>query len=737
MSYVDGLYDRTKDVVRIVERINGKRVEMEYQPIYEYYIPDPRGNHKDIYGNTVKKIHCKNFKDFRKNLNMHSHLSKCESDIKPLNKILEKNYLGKEPPKLHTAFFDIEVDFDPEVGYSPTDKAFSMITAIGIYLDWMDQMICLAIPPKTLSWEQAEKIAEEIGDTILFDNERDMLDAFLTLIEDSDVLSGWNSEGYDIPYVVNRIIQVMGKNETRRLCLWDQKPRAREYESHGKLQITYDLTGRIHLDYMQLYIKYNYEERHSYRLDFIGEMEIGEKKVAYEGSLDQLYNHDFKKFLEYNIQDTLLLHKLNQKLQFIDLANTIAHDNTVLIPTTMGAVATTEQAIINEAHRRGYVIPDRHREEKDGKAAGAFVATPKKGFHEWVGSMDINSLYPSVFRALNMGPETIVGQVRQSYTEKELNSKLDGSWVNPATNEPLRKGMTFPEAWAGKFSCNEYEMIMNHDTTHVLTLDLENGESIETTGSDIYNLIFNGDQNWSISANGTIFKTADDFQGIIPGLLERWYSERKELQKKKKEAEDKGDNAEKAYWDKRQLVKKILLNSVYGALLNVGCRFFDKRIGQSTTLTGRSITKHMCAKTNEMFTGLYNHDGDCVIYSDSVTGDTLIDMDDGTQIPIETLYNRLQYKVIQENGKEYAIPTEMDGSIKVLGFDSYTTEAIYGEINCVIRHKVKKKLYRVTTNTGKQITVTEDHSLIVDRAGFIEEVKPTEIQDGDMIITVS
>ena len=113
--------------------------------------------------------------------------------------------------------------------------------------------------------------------------------------------------------------------------MFDQFPKERTYENFGNERQSYDLIGRVHLDYMQLYRKYNYEERHSYRLDFIGEMEVGEKKVAYEGRLDRLYNHDFHKFLEYNIQDVMLIAKMDKKLQFIDLANTIAHDNTVLL----------------------------------------------------------------------------------------------------------------------------------------------------------------------------------------------------------------------------------------------------------------------------------------------------------------------------------------------------------------------------------------------------------------------
>ena len=605
MSYVDAIYDKKHDLVRVVERVNGKRILVDHKPVYNFYIPDPKGKYRTIYGDTVCEIVSRNGNDFRKNVSLNKHNKMFESDIKPLNKVLEKHYLNAETPDLQTAFFDIEVDFDPERGYSSPEDAFMEITSVGVYLQWMDTMVCFAVPPKTLSWEQAEDIAKGMPEVILCRTEKELLQNFLQIIDDADILSGWNSEGYDIPYTTNRIIKVLGKAETRKLCLWDQFPKERVFEAYGKEQRTYDLIGRIHMDYMQLYRKYNYEERHSYRLDYIGEMEVGEKKVQYEGTLDKLYNHDFERFLEYNIQDVMLLDKLDKKLQFIDLANTIAHDNTVLLPSTMGAVATTEQAIINEAHRRGYVVPDKQHGEKDGKAAGAYVANPKKGFHEWVGSMDLNSLYPSVIRALNMGPETIVGQLRLDYTNNEINNRM--------TLE--KKG--FAESWNNKFASNEYDFMINRDTNHKMILDMENGEEVEVTGADVYNLIFHSGQNWNISANGTIFKTADEFQGIIPGLLERWYAERKEMQAKKKEAEAEGDRAKVAFWDKRQLVKKINLNSLYGAILNVGCRFFDKRIGQSTTLTGRCITKHMGAKTNELLTGKYDHLGDTIIYGDT------------------------------------------------------------------------------------------------------------------------
>jgi DNA polymerase elongation subunit (family B) len=258
-----------------------------------------------------------------------------------------------------------------------------------------------------MSMEEAKRAAvEEFPNTMLFDNEADMLNTFLDLIQESDVLSGWNSEGFDIPYTVNRVTKVLSKEDTRRFCLWNCFPKKREYEKFGKTATTYDFIGRVHIDSLELYRKYTYEERHTYRLDAIAEYELGESKTQYEGTLDQLYNNDFKTFIEYNINDCMLLEKLDRKLKFIDLANTIAHENTVLVATTMGAVAVTEQAIINEAHRRGMIVPNRKKMEEHGdtQAAGAYVAYPKKGIHEWIGSLDINSLYPQCYSGFEHGP---------------------------------------------------------------------------------------------------------------------------------------------------------------------------------------------------------------------------------------------------------------------------------------------------------------------------------------------
>ena len=535
MSYVDAIWNKETDIVSVVERDPKKgRIFQEFPAKYMFYYPDQKGKYRSIYGDSLSKVTSNCWKDHVKEQKIHNTRKLFESDINPIFRCLEENYLNNEAPKLNVAFWDIEVDMQPfavsgqykvkirqklnkltvlekneitvfelnqlsdkdlyEVwddakkqwvniygcryldsgpGYAAPDDAFMPITAIAVHLQWLDTLVCLAVPPKTITMDQAKELIKDIPNTILYETEAEMLDMFLNLIEDADVLSGWNSEGFDMPYTVNRVIKVLGKEATKRFCLFGQMPKRREYEKYGKAAVTYDLVGRVHLDSLELYRKYTYEERHTYRLDAIGELEVGETKTVYEGTLDQLYNNDFRTFILYNRQDTALLDKLDKKLKFIDLANTIAHENAVLIATTMGAVAVTEQAIIIESHSKGLIVPGRPRKDvsADNSAAGAYVAFPKKGLHDWIGSMDINSLYPSAIRALNMGPETIIGQLRQDYTKEEIATKM------------AKNGGKFALAWEGKFGSNEYEFVMAKDISHDIIIDWENGTTDILSGA--------------------------------------------------------------------------------------------------------------------------------------------------------------------------------------------------------------------------------------------------------------
>ena len=705
MSYVDALFDRNADILRVVERKEGKRHFTEYPIKYTFFYKDPRGKYKSIYGDPLNRIVSKSTKDFRKELAINNTKQLFESDINPIFQCLSENYLNVDAPKLNVAFFDIETDFDPERGFADPSDPFMPITAISVHLQWMNTLITLAVPPKTITMEEAKEQTQEFPNTHLFEKEGEMLKTFLDLIEDADIITGWNSEGYDIPYTVNRVSRVLSKDDTRRFCLWGQLPKKREYEKYGKKAETYDLIGRVHLDSLELYRKYTYEERHTYRLDAIGETEIGEKKTVYEGTLDQLYNNDFRTFIEYNRQDVALLDKLDQKLKFIDLSNELAHANTVLLQTTMGAVAVTEQAIINEAHGRGLQVPNRIKREPGSEpAAGAYVAFPKKGLHKWIGSMDLNSLYPSVIRALNMDPATIVGQLRPIDTDAMVEEAMT-----------LQK-KSFAGAWEGRFGTIEYEAVMEQRKDVDITVDWETGDEQIMSAAEVYNIIFNSRKPWMLSANGTILTT--EFDGVIPGLLKRWYAERKELQAMKTKSIEAGNKIEIAFWDKRQLVKKINLNSLYGAILNPGCRFFDKRIGQSTTLTGRQIAKHMSAECNKVITGEYDHVGEAVIYGDT-----------------DSVYFSA-YPILKKDIENKDIPWDKDSIIKLY-------DQVAGEVNNTFVDFMSKAFHcpktradviaagrEIVAESGLFITKKRYAALIYDEEGERKDIndKPGKVK---------
>lgn len=650
MSFIDAYQDNKKEKIYVVERDKeGKRVFKEYPIDYSFYYTDPKGSFTSIYKEPCSKFSTQSGKTFRKELSKFRTSGRTfESDIKPIFKILENYYKGSEAPPLNIVFFDIEVDFHLEKGFAYPEDPFNKITSVSFYCSWVDKLITLAIRPPTLTYERAKEICDQFEDTYLCDSEEDLLLTFLDLIQDADILSGWNSEGFDIPYVIGRTERILGKEYSKKLCHWNVAPKARKFERFGKEQITYDIIGRVHLDYLQLYRKYTYHEQHSYSLDNIGKVELGESKVAYEGSLDDLYKLDFKKFIEYNRQDTMLLVKFENKLKFISLVNSIAHQNCVPLATTLGSVALVDQAITLESHERGFVIPDRKRENDiqeennwfdeddednirkktmtdeeivqaiESRIAGAYVADPKRGLSLWIGSVDIKSLYPSTIMALNISPETIVGQLDQTETKQMLYNKM-------------KKGLEFADAWSGIFNSIEAEKVFNRSNDQV-TINLDKrglpDKTIKVKGKEAYQFIYQDGNPFCMSANGTIFRYDED--GIIPGLLIKWFDGRIEMQVKAgaiekelltnnnltKEEKEKLE-LDLQFWDQRQHSTKILMNSLYGAITNPGSKFFDQRMGQSITLVGRNVARHMAAVINEILTGVNDFQGECITYGDT------------------------------------------------------------------------------------------------------------------------
>ena len=719
--YVDGYMERKRgsEVLHVAERVNGKRVLRELDPVYEYYVESPYGTQKTIHGTMAEKFEFSTYRDMKASLERHAGCKIFESDCNVTFKTLAKRYMGKASPDLNVLFFDIETDFHEKFGYAQTHDPFNRVTAISLYQSWTGCDYVLTLPPASMSLIQAQEIVNELNaetndensKVILYTDEKEMFIEFFSLMQDADVLSGWNSEFYDIPYMINRTKKLFNEAMLAHWCLWNKKPVSREADNFGKVVVTYDLVGRVHLDYLALYKKHAGQVEQSYRLDDIAEKVTGENKVAYDGSLNKLYNEDYKMFLRYSKQDSILLKKIDEKMDFISLHNRLAHKECVLISTTMGSVALIDTSIINKAHKRGEVVFDKKNQDEvevddrydfmgddndDGeeekvaaKAAGAWVQDPVLGLVDFLGCTDFNSLYPTVLRSLGMSTECIIGQLRHDYTEAHLEKRV-------ADQRAKSKSKAFePDwtaAWHGLFASIEFTMVREKSQS-LINVDLEDGSTFQATGEQLYELIFAEDSTIVLSANGTLFDKTKN--GVIPEILTEWYSERKCQQKMvidykhmysdgwelpsssldkieaamqnytagtefyrtnlhdddpvyllrialtnanyedvaklvvenglvlkdgrlfcKKEDKDYFKK-QSAFWKQNQQIRKILLNSLYGALLNKGSRFFDKRLGQSVTLTGRSMTKHMASRINEIVTGEYNHEGGCVIYGDT------------------------------------------------------------------------------------------------------------------------
>lgn len=690
--YVGTYLDSRNNLLYVNERINGQRTITSYPLILEYYVPDNDGYYMGYDDVRLKKISLKSYNEYRnhKISCQESNIKTYELNFNLINKVLYKQYKGCPSPELHKSYIDIEVDrkgFEYLTVKQLVDEACCPINAISIYNDWMNILFTFMLKPETLSNEEAQTICNKFENTFLFNDEKDLLKAIIAVLEDTDVATGWNFSFFDTPYIVRRIINVLGEEETSKLCLFNQKPNLKEkVNKFNDKNITYEIPGKWFVDYMELYIKHEQGRKESYSLNSIAEIELKEQKVQHDESLEDMYRQRYEDFIKYNRQDAMLVYRIDKKKNYINLHNAQAHDICCSLDQTMGTVGWVDQAIINEAHNNNLLVPDRiegKNSEFDGVVPpGAYCADPiVKGLVSDIFSFDMNSLYPTTIRTLNLSPETIFGQVELSLTLPYLWNRIrtENLWKNVSKQIP-----DWGAAWGGLWSVLEYDEIMKQSDT-VLTLKLESGERVDLTAKEIYGLVFNDDNNLCISATGTIYRT--DKQGLIASVLGKWYSERKKLKKELFKYEtmasgfivddadllnllkstkityidndvkeydfekikellnvDKFDELVKfmgenhlylndnnvivseyesyfeerqAYYDLAQYVKKIQLNSSYGALLNSASTFYDFRMGSSTTMSGRKVVQHLTSKANELLCGVYADKGYCAEYNDT------------------------------------------------------------------------------------------------------------------------
>ncbi len=734
MSYISA--EKNRDEIFVWERTpKGRRFYTAPAPYY-FYVKDPKGTYKSMYGDKLSRqdyTHSREFNFEKAKLKASGH-ELFESDIPAEIKYLSKYYYNKEAPDLHITMHDIEVDYDPEVGHAGTSNPYAPINSVALIHLWKKECVVFAIPPNKAKrspnndeWKAGPAPAsflKELNDiaelpegvtlkVTFCENEEELLIRYLREIQDSDVLCGWNSEMFDHPYIAKRA-EKLGQKYFRQLSFKEARsPTYRWIMKYDKEEEVVDFGGRIGADYMELFRKYEMAERPSYKLENIAdEMLPHLPKLEYDGSLATLYRRNFAWFVRYNIRDTEILEGLEDRLGYMDLANKMMHLSTGVWKNVVGTLKLAEYAVVNYCHNEldNLIVNDFHRSEDKHKIQGAFVLLPQIGEHEHTGSIDLNSLYPSSIRAINISPETLMGQFEETVNAIEEIAKGTDTMLT----------CTF-----------DYATQVPHKLR---------GRTVRRPASQFRDDFIK--LKWAVSGYGTIF--SQQKQGVIPKILEDWYATRKKYQAM---ARNETDKIKRAYYDKLQYTYKIKLNAFYGALTNQFFRFFDLRMGESTTGTGRMILLHQCAKTCELLseTGEYmmpdryetevdkktgkvkEHFGYSnkwpVVYGDSVAGNTIIETPDGEK-KIEELFNSVDYR---RGTKEYSNSTD-----HALTFVPESQDNEFRPIKYVVRHKVNKKMYRVWLGNTRYLEVTEDHSLIgyanskSKTPGHIE-VKPTDV----------
>ena len=376
-----------------------------------------------------------------------------------------------------------------------------------------------------------------------------------------DVITGWNTEFFDIPYLCNRIKNLCGEDEIKRLSPW-KNVSSRSVFKMGRSHQLYDIQGVAHLDYFDLYRKFTYTAQESYRLDHIAFVELGEKKSGnpYETFRDW-YIKDFQSFLEYNIQDVELVDRLEDKMKLIELCLTMAYDAKVNYMDVLGSTKYWDILIYNYLNNKKIVIPQKEKKEKPEKFEGAYVKEPQVGMHKWVMSFDLNSLYPHLIMQYNISTETLYSQekVKDMSVDKLLDKKVDTS---------ILKGVT-------------------------------------------------------LTPNGALFKT--NKRGFLPEIMQTMYNDRVKYKKLLLQAKQEYENTKNpkllkdiSKYNNIQMAKKISLNSAYGAIGNVWFRYYDLLVAEAITTSGQLSIRWIERAVNKYLNDLLKTSGeDYVIASDT------------------------------------------------------------------------------------------------------------------------
>jgi DNA polymerase elongation subunit (family B) len=532
-------------------------------PLSEFnyaYVKDPSGKYLSMTGERVSKT-----RRFTK-----GHPSVFESDLSKETRVLTDLYLHEDNPSEGNVimYFDIEVSMAN--GIPNTQNPNNEITSIAVYDPTIEKYSVFVLDAQQLYTDRNT----EVADIMFCHSEQDLLHKFITVYEQIQptILTGWNSNGFDVPYLYNRLKQVCGTGIANRLSPIGKVKYSERLER-------YRIAGVSCLDYLDLYKKFTYTQLQNYRLDTVARTELGRGKVEYDGSLDQLFRDDLNKFIEYNLEDVRLIVDLDKKLNLIELVRGICHIGHVPYEDYNMSSRFLEGTIVTYLHRKGIVVTDkpdggRDKMESEGDGfVGAFVKDPIPGLYDWVYSLDLQSLYPSIIMSLNISPETKIGFVRNWNMEQHFRKEIVAYVVE-------EKGTTA-------------SMEMDYNTF----------------------MEFLTENNLTISSNGVLY--SNQKRGIIPEILETWFAQRVEYKNLMKKYVNEGDKDKASYYDRRQHIQKIFLNSLYGVLGLPVFRFYDVDNAAAVTITGQDVIKSTAKVVNKHYEKLLGMEGDHVTYIDT------------------------------------------------------------------------------------------------------------------------
>jgi DNA polymerase elongation subunit (family B) len=559
MKFYTSVYQRfDKIYVRGYE--DGQRVEFveKYKPYL--FLPKKDGFYRTLEGKQVDKVQFDSISDARDFCEKYKDVHNFDYyGFNNYQYVFMYDYYNGEiqydPSLVSVVTIDIECAADE--GFPDIQKADKEITAITLRKNG-----------KNIVFGCGDYVEHnEETKYIRCKDEYELLDKFIKVWNHPtwkpDVVTGWNIEFFDIPYTVNRIKNVLGEDQAKKLSPWgilDEK----DVEFKGKKNQTFSPAGIVVLDYYQLYRKFSFGNQESYKLDYISQVELGEQKVDYSeyGSLLELYKSNFQKFIEYNIHDCVLVDRLDEKLKFIEQVMALAYDAKVNYHDTMTTVRPWDVIIHNYLLDRRIVIPQFEASHEQFELVGGYVKEPKLGLSKWVVSFDLNSLYPHLIMQYNISPETFVKR-----------------WDEMPSVDNILNGVNY-----------EFHL-RNHD--------------------------------YAYAANGCMYRK--DKQGFLPALMEKMYDDRVEYKKKMIEAKKRYEQTHAredemmiARYHNMQMAKKIQLNSAYGALGNRYFRWFSFNNAEAITMSGQLSIRFIEKKMNEYMNKICKTKGvDFVVASDT------------------------------------------------------------------------------------------------------------------------